>query len=206
MKQKLRGTATPAALVERKGQCGFPPIAPAAATRTVETTDRPLPGEEFYRRSDLGRCELIEGTVKERPPATGHSHGRLEFRAAQRLGDFCREREVGEVMVGEVGIYTARDPDSIRAADVVLMSHDRLDRIQSDSFLDVPPELVVEITSPVNKWEEMHRKLWNTSALASIRSGSSSRPTGRYRSTRGWMMCRRSAKKTCLRATDRSMD
>jgi len=62
-------------------------------------------------------------------------------------------------MVGEVGIYTARDPDGIRAADVVLMSHDRLDQIQSDSFLDVPPELVVEIMSPENKWEEMHRKL-----------------------------------------------
>jgi hypothetical protein len=118
VKQKLRGTATPASLVERKDQCGFPPIAPAAVTRTVETTDRPLPGEEFYRRSDLGRCELIEGTIKERLPATGHSHGRLEFRVAQRLGDFCREREVGEVMVGEVGIYTARDPDSIRAADL----------------------------------------------------------------------------------------
>jgi hypothetical protein len=98
----------------------FSPIAPAAATRTVETTDRPLPGEEFYRRSDLGRCELIEGTVKERPPATGHSHGRLEFRVAQRLGDFCREREVGEVVVGEVGIYTARDPDGIRAADLLV--------------------------------------------------------------------------------------
>jgi len=42
---------------------------------------------------------------------------------------------------------------------VVFTSYERLERVQSDSFLDVPPELVVEIMSPENKWEEMRRKL-----------------------------------------------
>ena len=62
-------------------------------------------------------------------------------------------------MVGEVGIYTARDPDSVRAADALFISHDRYDRVRSSSFLDVPPELVVEIMSSENTWEDMRRKL-----------------------------------------------
>jgi Uma2 family endonuclease len=125
----------------------------------VEPTDRLITGEEFYWRSDLGRCELVEGKIKEMPPATGHFHGRLEFRIAQRIGEFLKGRDVGQVMVGEVGIYTVRDPDSVRAAGALFISHDRYDRVQSDSFLDIPPELVVEIMSSENTWEEMRRKL-----------------------------------------------
>jgi len=127
-------------------------------THAVKPTDRSITGEEFYRRSDLGRCELVEGEIKEMPPATGHSHGRLEFQIAKRLDNSLAE-EMGEVMVGEVGIYTERNPDSVRAADVLFISHERLDQVQSDSFLDVAPELVIEIMSPENKWEEMREKL-----------------------------------------------
>lgn len=62
-------------------------------------------------------------------------------------------------MVGEVGVYTERNPDSVRAADVLFISHERLEQSQSEGFLDVPPELVVEIMSPNNSWEDMRRKL-----------------------------------------------
>lgn len=61
-------------------------------------------------------------------------------------------------MVGEVGIYTERNPDSVRAADVLFISHERLERTSSDGFLDVPPELIVEIMSPTNSWEDMRRE------------------------------------------------
>jgi Uma2 family endonuclease len=61
--------------------------------------------------------------------------------------------------VGEVGIYTERNPDSVRAADVLLISNERLDRTASDGFLDVAPALVAEMMSPSNPWEEMRRTL-----------------------------------------------
>lgn len=109
--------------------------------------------------TDMGRCELVQGRIKEMPPATGHPHGRLEFRLAMQLGTFVEDQDLGDVMVGEVGIYTERDPDSVRAADVLFISHKRLDQASPEGFLDVPPELVVEIMSPENSWEEMRRKL-----------------------------------------------
>jgi Uma2 family endonuclease len=133
-------------------------IAHSDMTRAVETTDRPITGEELLRMTDVGRCELVKGQIKGMPPATGHSHGRLKFQIAKGL-DRSIEEEAGEVMVGEVGIYTERNPDSVRAADVLFISRERLDQVRSDSFLDVAPELVVEIMSPENKWEEMREKL-----------------------------------------------
>ena len=126
---------------------------------TVEPTDRLITGEEFYRRPELGRCELVKGKLKEMPPATGHSHGRAELEVAYYLREYVVENELGQVMVGEVGIYTEREPDSVRAADVLFISHERFNQVQSDSFLDVPPELIVEIMSPTNSWEDMHQKL-----------------------------------------------
>lgn len=130
-----------------------------AMTRAVETSERAITGEELLQMADVGRCELVEGKIKEMPPATGPRHGRIEFRISQRLGTFVEDEDVGQVMVGEVGVYTERNPDSVRAADILVMSHERLEHVQSEGFLEVAPELIVEIMSPNNTWEEMRRKL-----------------------------------------------
>jgi hypothetical protein len=44
-------------------------------------------------------------------------------------------------MAGEVGIYTRRNPDTVRGADVVFISKERLLR-PTRGFLEVAPELV----------------------------------------------------------------
>lgn len=62
-------------------------------------------------------------------------------------------------MVGEVGIYTGRNPDTVRAADVLYISRERLARATPDSFLDVAPELVVEILSAGDRWADVRQKL-----------------------------------------------
>lgn len=51
-------------------------------------------------------------------------------------------------MGGKVGLYTSRAPDTVRAADALFISHDRYGRQGPGAFLDVAPELVVEILSP----------------------------------------------------------
>lgn len=106
-----------------------------------------------------GQRELVEGKIKELPPAHGRTHGRIECLVADRIGAFAKAQNLGEIMVGGVGVYTARDPDSVRAADVLFISHERLEQGQPGGFLDVPPELIVEIMSPTNSWEDMRRKL-----------------------------------------------
>ena len=86
-------------------------------------------------------------------------HGRHEYRFARILGDFVEEYNLGEVQVGEVGLYTRRDPDTVRGADVLFISHQRLAQATPDDFLDVAPELVVEILSPTDRRGEVEKKL-----------------------------------------------
>jgi Uma2 family endonuclease len=63
-------------------------------------------------------------------------------------------------MTGEVGIFTKRNPDRVRAADVLFISHRRYEaRTKTRGFLDVAPEIVVEILSPENAHIDTKQKV-----------------------------------------------
>jgi len=59
----------------------------------------------------------------------------------------------------EVGIYIRRRPDRIRAADVAFISNERFAHIRSSSYLDVAPDVVVEVLSPEDTWTQTMDKL-----------------------------------------------
>lgn len=108
---------------------------------------------------DHGRCELIDGRIVRTSP-TNHRHGRVEYRVAKALGEFVGSRHLGEVMTGEVGIYTRRNPDRVRGADVIFLSKETYARQPAESaFLQVAPELVVEILSPEDRAVNVNQKL-----------------------------------------------
>jgi Uma2 family endonuclease len=90
---------------------------------------------------------------------TKPKHGRIEIRFGRILDTFVTEHGLGEIQGGEVGIYTRRDPDTVRGADILFISHERLARATPGDFLDVAPELVVEILSPSDRWSEVKKKL-----------------------------------------------
>lgn len=115
-------------------------------------------GEALAEMGDIGRCELVEGKIIMRSP-TGWQHGKYESRFGHILKNFVDKHQLGEVLVGEVGLYTQRDPDSVRGADVIFISHERLAQVKSASFLDVAPELIVEVMSPDDRWIEVKQKL-----------------------------------------------
>ena len=90
---------------------------------------------------------------------TGFEHGEIECNLAVCLKLFLRSQNLGKVLTGEVGIYIRRDPDSIRAADLLFISHERLRQVRSTSYLDVAPELVVKVLSPGDSWSETAEKM-----------------------------------------------
>ena len=92
--------------------------------------------------------ELIDGRIVPLSP-TNSEHGRIEANVSLALGNFVSAQKLGLVLVGEVGIFTRWNPDRVRGADVVFISHEQYDRrTKTRGFLDVAPELVVEILSP----------------------------------------------------------
>ena len=117
-----------------------------------------ITGEELLEMGDIGPCELVEGRIIKMSPVKT-PHGKYESRLDRILAAYVEEKNLGEVMVGEIGLYTHRDPDTIRGADLLYISHARLAEATPGGFLDVAPELIVEILSPSDRWGEVRKKL-----------------------------------------------
>ena len=117
-----------------------------------------ITGEALYEMSSVESAELVQGVIVHHMP-TGHLHGLIESIITTLLFNFVRPRKLGRVFSGEVGIYIQRNPDTIRAADVAFVSTERVAHIKSHSYLDVAPELIVEVMSPNDSWSEVHQKL-----------------------------------------------
>ena len=132
---------------------------------SVSPTDEKRPaktglmtGEELSASGDIGRAELIQGNLVRMSP-TGYLHGYVEVNFAAELRSFVREHGLGQVLGGEVGIYTSRNPDTVRGADVVFISNQRLAQVKTRSYLDVAPELIVEVLAPDDRWSAVMDKL-----------------------------------------------
>lgn len=121
-------------------------------------TKKKVTGEELYQMPETELVELVKGEIVNLSP-TGFWHGHVENRFGSILDNFVQMHKLGFVSVGEVGIYTGRNPDTIRAADVIFISHQRLVQVKSQSYLDVAPELVVAVLSPSDSWSEVMTKL-----------------------------------------------
>jgi Uma2 family endonuclease len=117
-----------------------------------------ITGEQLAAMGDIGPCELVEGRIVTMS-LTKSPHGRLEIRLRRLLDEFVEEHNLGEVQGGEVGLYTHRNPDTIRATDILFVSHERLAQATPGRFLDVASELVVEILSPDDRWSAIKKKL-----------------------------------------------
>lgn len=129
--------------------------------------DQFMTGEALAELGDIGRCELVDGRIVMKSP-TGWLHGDVEHRIGYSLGLFVDQNPIGRVLVGEVGIYTRRHPDTVRGADVIFISNERLAQTISKSYLDIAPELVVEVMSPDDRWTEVKQKLREYFALGVI--------------------------------------
>lgn len=128
-------------------------------TPVLETSSetKPITGEELFAMGDIGPCELIDGRIVPTAPA-GDEQGVIEFNLGFELKSFVQQRQLGWVMGGEVGIYTRRNPDRVRGADIVFISKERLPKL-TKGFLEIAPELVVEILSPNDRWQDVEEKL-----------------------------------------------
>lgn len=120
--------------------------------------ERLITGDELFEMGDIGPCELVDGRIVPMTP-TGDEHGTIEFRLGARLVQFVDLRGTARVVGGEVGIYTRRNPDRVRGADIAVISKGRLPGEPRKGFLDVAPELVVEIMSPDDRWQDVRQKI-----------------------------------------------
>jgi len=117
-----------------------------------------ITAEEFLHWPDEGRCELVHGKILHLT-ASRFRHGVIEIELGSALRAYSRESGRGIVASGEVGLWVRRNPDTVRGADLVFISRGRYARRSPKGFLDVLPELVVEILSPDDRRGGVQEKL-----------------------------------------------
>jgi Uma2 family endonuclease len=120
--------------------------------------ERLITGEELYRLPDQGRCELVDGRIVPLSP-TGPEHGEIELDLGSELRAWARSSGRGRAFSGDVGIYIRRGPDTVRAPDLMFISHERYDQRKKSAYLTVAPELVVEVLSPEDRPGAVREKL-----------------------------------------------
>src|SRR4051812_24599447 len=123
-----------------------------------KSEDSLMTGEELLLRPDLNPCELVNGRVVPTMP-TGDEHGDVESELGMRLRAYGKESKRGRAVGGEVGIYIRRNPDTVRAADLVFISRERDLRPRSKGYFEIAPELVVEVLSPDDRMSRVKDKL-----------------------------------------------
>jgi Uma2 family endonuclease len=129
----------------------------ATVTRQSE---RLITGREYAAMPENKRTELVRGRITLMTPPPAWEHGKTECNLVCPLGMFVDTHDLGRIAVGEVGLYTGRDPDTVRGADILFISHAQLAKRNLDEpYLDVAPELIVEIRSPSNTRAEIEEKL-----------------------------------------------
>ena len=119
-----------------------------------------MTAEEFGRRPDPGHPEeLVRGRVVGMPPAD-RKHGYVCGQAYYLLRQFVEEHGVGRVMSNDSGVITARNPDTVRGADVAYYSYARLPKGPLPTgYGPEAPELVVEVRSASDRWGEILEKV-----------------------------------------------
>lgn len=126
-------------------------------------------GEHLAGMPDDGlRRELVNGEIREMSPA-GFDHGVIALNVAADLRRFVRAHRLGLVVAAETGFRLSRDPDTVRAPDAAFVRSDRLPpRQDRQRFLDLAPDLAVEVVSPSDRASEVVEK-----ALSWLAAGTS---------------------------------
>lgn len=111
---------------------------------------------------DEHRYDLLRGELRRMPPG-GFEHGAIVATVTARLDALVRERRLGRVVGAETGFVLGRDPDTVLAPDAAFVRGERLPPPeQRKGFLELAPDLVVEVVSPSDRASEVTEKalLW----------------------------------------------
>lgn len=119
-----------------------------------------LTAEEFLRLPEDGRLiELVRGRIVEmNRPFT--SHGFYVNRVAYLLTQFVEQHRIGRIVVGDAGMVTQREPDTVRGPDLAFYSFQRIPSgVLPEGYWPASPELVVEVRSENDRWRDILQKL-----------------------------------------------
>lgn len=86
-------------------------------------------------------------------------HGVVCSTIATRLAVWADRGSKGYAASNNPGVVTERDPDSVRGPDCLFVAADRVPGKVPIGFLEIPPDLAMEVLSPDDRWSEVIAKV-----------------------------------------------
>ncbi len=116
--------------------------------------------EQYARLPNRGRpTELVRGRIVEMNVPTPR-HGQICSEVVRLLANHVKEQGLGKVTSNDSGIITARDPDTMRGADVAFYGNRRFgEGPLPGGYLEEVPELVFEVLSTNDRWSKILSKV-----------------------------------------------
>jgi Uma2 family endonuclease len=127
----------------------------------VTTTTKLLTAEEFSRMPDPedgSKQELVEGVIEMTPPPSFY-HGLCCLEIGSLLKQYIRTHNLGYITSNDSGVILHRDPDTVRGPDLAFWSRERLPTIPREGYVEIVPDLVVEVLSPSDIFTKVLRKV-----------------------------------------------
>lgn len=116
--------------------------------------------EDLLRMGDAGKgYELVNGELREIKMSARSS--RVGGEVYRRLGNYC-DSSPGWAFPPETGFRCfVEEPGQVRKPDAAYIKLDRFSRevYEEDGWIEVTPDLVVEVVSPNDKAEDLQDKL-----------------------------------------------
>ncbi len=127
--------------------------------RMATATTELLSAEDLLRLNGQGiKGELIRGVLCEAVSA-GMEHSFIAGNLIAAIHGHVRTRRLGRVGGTDGGVLLQNDPDTVREPDVFYVSAEKLPLdVRVEGYLEVIPELVVEIVSPSDRQNEVNDK------------------------------------------------
>src|SRR3989440_3903634 len=120
---------------------------PAEHAYVPDMTAPLMTAEELLQTSiPHKRTELVHGRLVVHEPPGGR-HGHVAAKLALRLGQHIDLTGAGDLFVGDVGFTLRRNPDTVRGPDLAFVWRERLPQPIPHTYLELAPDLVVEVLS-----------------------------------------------------------
>jgi len=105
--------------------------------------------------------ELVEGEVVEMSLPTG-LHGQITMIISLKIGNYVVDNGLGVVTAADTGFVLERNPDgrdTVRGFDIAFVGNAKVSSVLPDQWVNVAPDLAVEVISPSNEAADIHRKI-----------------------------------------------
>ena len=125
-----------------------------------------ISAEEFLELVDQPqyqdrRLELVEGEIVEMS-LPGGEHGVITMRLSVKIANHVDANDLGWVTAADTGFILARNPagrSTVRGLDIAFISKAKAPKPLPRGWIEIPPDLAVEVISPGNSADDIHKKV-----------------------------------------------